>query len=124
LAIALLLFEVIIAVFVKDQFFRPFVGDFLVVILLYSTSRALFSFSSLQTAVGVLLIAYCIEFFQYIEILEVLNIKRNVVLDLVFGTQFDWTDILAYSLGVAIILAMDNLILKTYIKSLVTRNKE
>jgi len=43
LAILLFIVEVFIGMYVKDNFIRPYGGDFLVVILLYFLVRAFFS---------------------------------------------------------------------------------
>ena len=40
-AVALFITEVLIALYVRDDFIRPYVGDFLVVILVYCAGRAL-----------------------------------------------------------------------------------
>ncbi|CAN5148937.1 hypothetical protein BH20BAC1_BH20BAC1_28470 [soil metagenome] len=43
-AIVLLITEVLIATFLNDRIIRPFIGDFLVVILLYTFVRSFFNF--------------------------------------------------------------------------------
>lgn len=99
---ALFLFtvEVIIAVFVHDRFVRPFGGDFLVVILLYCFVKGFWDAPDLKVAVAVLLFAYLIEVLQYFHIVKILGLEHSKVATIVIGNAFEWTDILAYTLGV------------------------
>lgn len=64
-ALASLVFvmEVCIALFVKDKFVRPYVGDVLVVILMYCFVKSFFKWNVNTVALGVLAFAFLIEFF-------------------------------------------------------------
>ena len=53
--VALLVIEVLIAKFVTDSFIRPFVGDYLVMILIYLFSRACLKGNDIIQIFGVLL---------------------------------------------------------------------
>jgi hypothetical protein len=110
--IALLLFviEILIAVYVRDRFIRPYVGDFLVVIMLYCGIRAFVKASSLKVAMGVLLFSYAIEALQYFHFVDRLGLAENRMARTVIGYGFEWLDILAYTLGVATVLILENIV--------------
>lgn len=107
----LLLFviEVLIAVYVHDNFVRPYVGDYLVVMLLYCAVRTFINASPLKIAPAVLLFAYCIELLQYFHLVDRLGLAGNTIARTVIGYGFEWLDLLAYTLGVISILLLEHL---------------
>jgi len=107
LAFLLFVVEVLIALYVHDSFIRPYFGDFLVVILIYCAVRSVFSASTLKIAVGVLLFAYLIEGLQYIHIVDRLGLSDNALARTVIGVGFAWWDMLAYTLGVGLVLLLE-----------------
>jgi hypothetical protein len=109
LLLTLLLFvvEVLIALYVRDRFIRPFGGDFLVVILLYCALRTVLNAKPWKLALFVLLFACGIEALQYLHIVDRLGLRGNRVARIVIGTGFDWLDLLAYVLGVAMVLVVE-----------------
>lgn len=108
LTVILFLIEVSIAVFVKDRFIRPYLGDVLVVILIYCFVKSLVKISVHKAAFGVLLFAFCIEILQYFNLVEKLKLQHNTVAKTVIGTSFSWEDILAYIAGILIVIAVEN----------------
>lgn len=108
LAAVLFLIEVLIAVYVRDRIIRPYVGDFLVVILIYCAVRTFLKASPLKVAIGVLLFSFAIEILQYFNIVQVLGLQNNHIARTVIGYGFDWIDLLAYSLGIITILVLEN----------------
>jgi len=109
LAFALFIIEVFIALCVHDNFIRPYVGDFLVVILLYCGVRSFIKASSLKIAIGVLLFSYLIETLQYFRFVDRLGLTQNIIARTVIGYGFEWWDILAYTLGIFSVLAIEYL---------------
>lgn len=107
LALVLFVVEVLIALFVRDRLVRPYVGDFLVVMLLYCAVRAVLNLSPFIIVTGVLLFAYLIETLQYFKIIEVLGLQNNTLAKTVMGLGFEWLDILAYTLGALTILLFE-----------------
>lgn len=105
LSIGMLALLVYIALFVNDTFVRPFLGDVLVVIWLFFTLRTLLHLSTYTLAASVLCIAYLIEFAQYFQVLNHLGLAHIDVLRIVFGATYDSGDLLAYTLGYALIIA-------------------
>lgn len=108
-ALWLLGIEIIIALNVHDSFIRPFGGDVLVVILLYCLIKSFVNFSNYKAALGVLLFAFTIETAQYFHIVDVLGLGRYAVARMIIGTTFAWTDLLAYVLGIIIVLITERL---------------
>jgi hypothetical protein len=101
----ILLMEVWIALYVTDQFVRPFVGDVLIVVLMYAFVRTIFEIGNPQLlAVGILLFAYLVEVGQYFELVSRLGLAESKIAAIVIGTSFDWRDILAYTAGFGLIL--------------------
>jgi hypothetical protein len=108
LTIILFVIEVLIAVFVRDAFVRPYVGDYLVVILIYCAVRTVLKASVWKVAVGVLLFSFLIETLQYFHIVNRLGLENNVVARTVIGIGFEWMDFVAYTLGILTVLAFEN----------------
>ncbi len=107
--IAILLFaiEVVIAIFFKDGFIRPILGDFLVVILIYSFLMAFVVMNKFRWALAVLVLACFIEFLQYLNIMAMLGLSHNTFTRMVLGTTFTWEDILAYTLGIGFVIGVE-----------------
>lgn len=99
--------EVLIALYVRDNFVRPYVGDYLVVILIYCAVRTFIKANSFNVAIAVLLFAYLVEVLQYFRIVDWLGLSGNLVAKTVIGYGFEWLDMLAYTLGVLTILLVE-----------------
>ena len=108
--VLLFIVEVYIGVFVKDDFVRPYMGDFLVVMLIYTFIRAFFKYSMLKTAIGVLLFSFVVEILQHFNIVEVLGLGSSRLARTVIGTSFSWEDFIAYSLGIVTVLGCERFI--------------
>jgi len=109
LTVLLFITEVLIAVYVHDSFIRPYFGDFLVVILLYCFVSAFLQAPVKPLAMGVLLFAYLIETLQYFNLVKHLGLQHSRLANIVIGNHFEWTDMLAYTLGILCILLLDKL---------------
>lgn len=91
-----------------DRFIRPYFGDFLVVILMYTSVRSLWSIEKLKVAFGVLIFAYIIEFLQLWGLLYRLGWEDSLVARLIFGIGFEWLDMLMYTLGILSVIVIEN----------------
>lgn len=100
LTVLLFFVEFLIGTYTHDAFVRPYVGDFFVVIFLYCLFRAFLDIGVKPVAITVLLISYLAEYLQYINILDVLGIRQSALANVLLGNWFEWSDILAYSLGI------------------------
>ena len=107
-AIGLLLVEISIAVLFKDSFIRPFVGDVLVVILIYCLVRTFWKIHSTTAAISVLIFACTIEILQYFDFVNILGLQKYPILAVSLGSTFDWTDILAYIIGTMATLSVES----------------
>ncbi|MEO0045416.1 MAG: hypothetical protein RL705_607 [Bacteroidota bacterium] len=110
--LTLLLFsiEIAIALFVHDNFIRPYIGDVLVVILIYCFVKSFLKVSVYKAAMAVLLFAFGIEILQYLVIVEKLGLQNNRLARIVIGTSFSWEDILAYLAGIVIVIVFERFV--------------
>ena len=110
-----LIIEIIIALFVKDTIIRPYVGDILVVILVYSFIRSIVKKRIRFLPIYVLIFATVVEIAQYYRIVEVLNLNNNRVISIIIGASFDFKDILCYIFGAIILLIWEEVDKKLYL---------
>ena len=106
-ALVLFVIEVLIALYVHDSFIRPYVGDYLVVMLLYCAVRTFIKASPVKVAFGVLLFSYVLEVLQYFHIVDRLGLTDNQLARTVIGYGFEWIDLLAYTLGIVTVLILE-----------------
>jgi hypothetical protein len=111
-ALALFIIEILIALFVRDNFIRPYFGDFLVVMLIYCAVKSFIKASALKISIFVLCFAYTLEVLQYFNIVDRLGLSDNIVAKTVIGYGFEWWDILAYTLGIITVLILERLTAK------------
>lgn len=109
LFLLLLIVEVLIALFIHDRFIRPYAGDYLVVIMLYCFVRAFVKTPVLPAALAVLLFSYFIEVLQYFQVVSLIGLDDNEVARTIIGYQFEWIDILAYTLGIITVLLVEKI---------------
>jgi hypothetical protein len=110
LAVIIFLIEIFIALFVSDTLVRPFLGDALVVILIYCAVRIFLNVNSWKAAFGVFIFACAIEILQYFDYVELLGLENNRVLSVAMGRTFEWLDFAAYLTGFLIILAAEKIV--------------
>lgn len=120
-AVLLFLTEVLIALYAPAGFIRGFVGDVLVVILLFCMVRVVVPpvvnlvanskdegikrfFQTPWLALAVLLFAFAIEFGQYWGLVDKLGLGGNRLARIVIGSHFDPLDLVAYFVGYLILL--------------------
>ncbi len=106
-SVLLIITEIAIAIFLKHGFIRYTVGDFLVVILMYCLFRSFIQTKPLYIAIMTLLIACTVEFLQLVDVLGHFGLRGNRWVGIVMGTHFSIEDLIAYSLGVAVIFFID-----------------
>lgn len=107
--VAIVLFgvEVVIALFVRDEFIRPFVGDMLAVALVYAALRAVTPLRLLPALAVTLGIAFVIEFAQLFGLLAALGLADNQIARIIVGGVFDPLDLVAYSVAAQLIAAAE-----------------
>ena len=107
ITILLFITEVFIALFLHDKIIRPYIGDFLVVILIYCFLRSFFNFSILSIAIATWLFACIVEFLQYLNIVHKIGLQNSKLAVIIVGNSFDWADILAYTLGIMVVVYVE-----------------
>lgn len=110
--IFLFLLETVIALFVHDNFIRPYFGDFLVVMLLYCFLKSFLNVSVWAAAGLVLLFSFAIEIAQYFNMVEKLGLQHYKIAKVVLGNSFAWMDLLAYVLGILAVISIEKFIPK------------
>ena len=91
--------EVVIACYVHDRFIRPYVGDVLVVVVVYCFVRIWVPQGVRLLPLYVFLFAAGVEVLQYFHLVELLGAGNNTFLRVVLGSVFDLKDILCYGIG-------------------------
>ncbi len=101
--VLLLAIEVCIALFVRDRFIRPYVGDMLVVIVIYTFIRIVIPEKCRLLPFYIFLFAAGVEVLQWVGIVELLGLQDNQFFRVLIGSNFDVKDILCYAAGCAIL---------------------
>lgn len=99
LAILFLVVEILIALYVKDDFVRPYLGDVLVVILIYCFLKAFWRITVINAILLVLAFSFFIEFSQYLNLVKALGLEGSTLANVVLGTSFSWGDLGMYLTG-------------------------
>ena len=106
LAMLLLTTEAFIAIFLKTGFIRHTFGDYLVVILMYCFFKSFIKGNHLNIALSVLAFSFAIEFLQLANILKPLNLQNSYAAKLILGSTFQFTDLVAYTLGIITVIVV------------------
>lgn len=107
LATLLLIIEIYIGARVHDNFIRPYVGDYLVVMLLYCMLLSIVDIPVMTAAISVLVFSYLIEGLQYWGMADKLGFTEPGIMRTILGSYFTWSDIWAYTLGVITIITLE-----------------
>ena len=107
--ILLFTIELFIGFYVHDAIIRPFIGDLLVVILLYCFLKSICNISVTKATIYVLLFAYFIEIMQGLRLVELIGLGSNKLARILIGTTFSWTDMVCYTIGIAIVIIAERL---------------
>lgn len=99
--------EIFIAVFVHDNFVRPYAGDYLVVMLLYCFVKGFFVITDTKAALLVLLFSFAVEGSQYLDLVNRLHLQNSKVARTILGSSFEWKDLLCYVLGLLTVLLLE-----------------
>ncbi len=95
----LLAVEVFIALCVHDRFIRPYLGDVLVVAVVYAFLRVLWSTGLPWLPAGVTLFAVAVEAGQAFHLVDRLGLGHIPFFRVLLGATFDWADIFCYLAG-------------------------
>ena len=101
-----LVIEVLIALFIRDRFIRPYVGDVLVVAVVYFFLRIFVPEKYPWLPTVVFVFAAAVEFSQYLGLADRLGVT-NPVLKTILGSVYDTMDIVCYGVGCAFLGAYE-----------------
>ncbi len=85
--------EVLIALFINDAVIRPFLGDVLATILVYTFLMGVSNGKPLPVASLALFISFCVEIAQYFELVYLLHLEQYELARVVLGTSFSLWDL-------------------------------
>ena len=102
--IILFVIETFIALYVHDEIIRPYIGDILVVILMYTFIRGLVKKRIKFLPAYLFLFASVVEIMQYFKFIDLLHLRSNRIVSVILGTSFDIKDILCYLVGGIILI--------------------
>ena len=111
-ACILLAAEILIALFVRDSFIRPYGGDILVTVLLCCFLRAVFLFGIPYLPLGVFLFAAAVEFAQALGIASLIPHSWAAV-RIIVGSSFSVWDLVCYAVGCVLFWGAERLILRS-----------
>ncbi len=106
ITIFLIIVEFIIGLFVHDNLIRPFGGDVIVVIVLYTIVRVIIPHTKYPIALYVFIFSALYEFTQKIPLVDFLGIKNGFLRALI-GTTYSSKDIICYLIGCLVCLVYD-----------------
>lgn len=117
LTIILLTVEVLIALFIHDNFIRPYLGDVLVVMAIYTFIRIFIPERVRMLPSYILCFAVLVELMQYFRIVEMLGLQENRFFSVLIGSVFDIKDIICYAVGCTLIVIGQMIYKKFFIKN-------
>ena len=100
--------EVLIALFVRDRFIRPYIGDVLVTVLICAFLR-IFFLSPRFLPFYVFLFALAVEVGQYFDMVGLLGLGGIPFFRVLIGSTFSPADIICYAVGCVIFAAAERL---------------
>ena len=116
IATFILVVKVMIALFVHDGIVRPYIGDFLVVILIYCFLKSILPIPVWPMAIAVLLFSYVVEISQYYHIIHKLGLQNSKLARIIMGTSFAWIDMITYTAGIASVIFIETILPRTVYK--------
>ncbi|WP_346983565.1 DUF2809 domain-containing protein [Chryseobacterium sp. POE27] len=105
-SIFLFFIEVLIATVLKDIFFiRAYLGDVIVVILLYTLVKSFVIIKDTRKLIlGIFIFSCLIEWTQYFNIADKVGFQPGSIMYIIVGNSFSWIDIACYAAGCLLLL--------------------
>ncbi|MBR5444609.1 MAG: DUF2809 domain-containing protein [Clostridia bacterium] len=110
LFLLILVTEVLIALFVRDRFIRPYGGDVLVTVLICCFLRIFFPERPVWLPAAVFVFAAAVEAGQYFDFVSLLGLGHIPFFRILLGSTFSIPDLLCYLAG-CLLFAMGEYIL-------------
>lgn len=107
--IILVFIEVMIALFVHDHIVRPYVGDIIVVIVIYTFMRIWISQGHKLLIPAIFIFSVLVELLQYINIVGILGLSDSRFFRILIGGVCDPKDIVCYAIGCLILVGCEHI---------------
>ncbi len=109
ISIFIFIVEVLIATVFKDLFFvRAYLGDVIVVVLMYTLILSFFKVENrTKLIIELFIFSVIMEVLQYFKIADVLGLKPGSMAAIIVGNSFSWIDILCYGFGCVMIYLIE-----------------
>lgn len=107
--LVILIIEAIIAIFIRDDFIRPYLGDVLVVVLLYCFIKAFIRREIKFLPLNIFIFALLVEISQFFQIVSLLGLEDNQLIGILAGSVFDIKDIVCYLIGCISLMLFEKL---------------
>ena len=110
----LLATEIVIALFVRDAFVRPYVGDALVTVLICCFLRIFFPKGIKPLPVYVFCFAVFVEILQYFDVVKLIGMENDPLVSALLGRTFSVADIVCYAAGCIVFWLAEHFVRKAY----------
>lgn len=107
LTLVILAVELYIAECMHDAIIRPYGGDYLCVIFLYTLVRTFWNLPVRPLALWIFAFACFVEVTQYFHLADRLGFTKPSLIRTLMGYSFTWVDIGCYALGIATVLGAE-----------------
>lgn len=104
--------EILIDLFVRDDFVRPYIGDMLVTILICSFARFFIPEKIKVVPLLVFVFSAFVEIGQYFDFVKLLGFDDNAFISTLLGRTFSVTDLICYGIGCVLFAIFDYIIKK------------
>lgn len=97
--VTLVVIEVLIALFVRDSFVRPYGGDIIVIAVLYAFVRIFIPQKLKLLPLYLFAFAVFVECAQAVDYVSLLGLSEIKFFKILLGTSFSWYDVACYGAG-------------------------
>lgn len=112
----LFVLEVLIALFARDDFIRPYAGDILVSIAICCFIRGVFFVRSPFLSLYVFMFASVVEIGQYFDYVSLFGIGHIPFFKVLLGATFSVGDLICYAFGCAFFFVSENIVFSGSVK--------
>lgn len=107
ISILLLVVEIAIGLWINDDFIRPYLGDFLVTILIYAMVMTIIQWNWRKSLILTMIFCYAVEIAQYFQVVNLLQLEKHQLARVIIGMHFSWIDLLCYTLAGIVIYTVE-----------------
>lgn len=97
--VLLVALECAIALWVRDRFIRPYLGDVIAALAVYAFARIWVPEWGRLLPIYIFLFCFAVEGVQYFHLADRLGLSANPFLRILLGATFDWADVACYFVG-------------------------